>query len=157
MSAESKINKVLQTDLLMKTLVTVPTGGSSVAAINEQENKIGDTFSVALRALLQRWNGLDLEVIRLFACEGGVTEQIYRMQLPELRFKKMVCFGSDPSGFLFCEDRDGRVFSFDTDGGNLKKMADDIDSFFDRVVFGSDGIQFSGVEWLNELKSFGLA
>jgi hypothetical protein len=152
----TKVENVLQSDLLLKGLVVVPSAGASPASIQAEESAIEESLSSAFRHLLSRWNGLDLEVIRLFGCAGGVTEQLRRTQLPALIKQGYICIGSDPSGFRYCENREGHVFSFDTDGGRIKKLANSFDDFIERLVFGRDGEKFSGQDWADELRRAGL-
>mgnify|MGYP002630850404 CR=1 FL=1 len=134
----------------------MPLSGASRAVIQAEEAAIGHPLSAAYRSVLSRWNGLDLEVIRLFGCKDGVTERLQRMQTPVLAERHLICFGSDPAGFLYCEKRSGSVFSLDTKGGQLRELAGGFDDFMERIVFGRDADQFSGREWLDELRRAGL-
>lgn len=160
MSAVETIKKVLSSSLLDEDLVTIPGQGAEANEIAAAEEALGRTLSVQYKAMLSEWNGLDLEEIRLYGC--GKTDELIgnlaAQQLPEESGVPpgLVVIGSDPSGFVFLEAEDGGVWQLDTDGGELKQVSSDFDQFISRYVFGPDAHNFSGEEWLEELKSAGL-
>jgi hypothetical protein len=146
MSADVTIQKVLATNLLTSDLVVVP----DVGATNEQLSALasrGIHPSPALERVLRRWDGIDLDVIRIHDV----------MRIMQNEAEGYCLFGSDPSGFLYLEASDGSVVSFDTDGGGVTALAASFDEFIDDVVFGNRGAEFAGEEWLSELAAVGLA
>jgi hypothetical protein len=159
MSGVKTITRVLDSELLCADLIIVPVSGATPAAIADEETKLGRRISPKHRALLEQWNGLGLEVIRFFGC-GDETGEIGRLADFQIDvasgIEGALVIGSDASGFVYLEASDGRVVSFDTDGGTVKEIARDIDDFIDRVIFGADASQFAGHDWLEEIRDCGL-
>jgi hypothetical protein len=159
MSAVPTIETIVGTRLLVPELTIIPPRGATDDEIQEEEEKLGRSFCPDHAAVLRRWNGIALEVIRLFGC-GEAHREIGRMS--ELQITRdfgvdgAIAVGSDASGFVYLQSRDGRVFEFDTDGGKLEKLADSLDDFIDRLVFGADAATFGGDDWLQELREVGL-
>jgi hypothetical protein len=145
MSAEVTIQRVLATTLLTPELVVVPEHGVSQEQLSALEAR-GIRLSPSLQRVLRRWDGIDLDVIRvhdisrIMENEGGGD----------------CLFGSDPSGFLYMEAPDGSIVSIDTDGDGMTVVASSFDEFIDDLVFGARGAEFSGDEWLEELIAAGL-
>ncbi len=71
-------------------------------------------------------------------------------------FPGVVLFGDDPSGFIYGENKYGEILSFDTQSGNVKLIAADMEEFFTELLFGPDAARFAGQEWLEELRAAGL-
>jgi hypothetical protein len=67
-----------------------------------------------------------------------------------------IAIGSDAAGFIYLQSEEGRIFSFDTDGGTCGELAKSLDDLIDRVVFGPDAASFGGDRWLTELRSVGI-
>lgn len=67
-----------------------------------------------------------------------------------------IVVGSDPSGFVYLQAADQRVYSLDTDGGDFEQIAENLDDFFERLVFGPDAATFAGDDWLAELRKAGM-
>lgn len=146
MSAEVTIQKVLATNLLTSDLVVVPDVGATDEQLSDLASR-GIRPSPALERVLRRWDGIDLDVIRI--------HDVTRIMQNEA--EGYCLFGSDPSGFLYLEAPDGSVVSFDTDGEGVTVVAASFDEFIDDVVFGNRGAEFAGEEWLSELAAVGLA
>ena len=134
----------------------MPLEGAPEEAIAAEEAAVGRNFSFPYRDLLLRWNGINLEILRVFGCGATVKSQVRKMQIPSLRLKGLICIGSDPAGFLFCEDEHGAIFCYDTDGGRISDLAKDLDDFIDRLVFGPDAQLFAGAEWAQAIRNEGL-
>lgn len=58
---------VLAADLISADLIFVPERGASDAEIAAAEAQVGQRFSDALRRFLRRWNGINLDVVRIDA------------------------------------------------------------------------------------------
>ena len=107
-----KIKKILSSDLLIRELTIIPTRGASLNEIKEEENFITHPLSLPHKALLQIWNGIDLDVVRFYGC--GETENTLKtlrnnqISLP-IAVQKGIIIGSDPSGFLYIEDEKGHI------------------------------------------------
>jgi hypothetical protein len=163
MTAVSKIQRLLTPSvraarLISQHLSAIPATGASAEALRSAESKLQRTLSAQHRDLLLTWNGLDLDVIRIFGVPPltqGIKNLLEWQELvPE--GKGNIAFGGDASGFLYFESLDGSVLSWDHDGGEIKVMASCINEFIDEVVFGSRGDSFMGEEWLSRLRALGL-
>jgi hypothetical protein len=106
---------------------------------------------------LAQWNGLDLEVLRLYGVAPvppGIRELVVEQRhwegLPGL------VVGSDPAGFLYLEGSDGKVFVYDTDGGDVKLLCAGLDELFTVHVFGREAEAFGGTEWASEVRRVGI-
>ncbi|WP_146518990.1 hypothetical protein [Stieleria varia] len=104
--------------------------------------------SGSLAKLLRRWNGLDLDVIRIHAVGDSVDS------LPTVADS---CHGtviaSDPSGFRYVQLPDGSISSLDHDGGTLVSVAIDFDDFIGNYIFGNRAAEFCGDEWAADVAS----
>lgn len=143
--------EILSSDLLIRELTFIPERGASAAEINEEESEVGHAFSEAYRQFLSRWNGIDLDVLRLYGV-GVVDGRIHRLakeQSPEM--PHLVVIGSDPAGFVYAEDSNGSIYSLDHDGGEVKCVAQSFESFILDYVFGKDSADFGGDDWLAEV------
>jgi hypothetical protein len=159
MSAAEKIAAVVKANLLSPGLTIVPDRGASEDEIREEEAKLGTTLRQDHLEILRRWNGIALEVIRLFGC-GTAARTIGRLSDFQLKtvpkLVNGVVIGSDASGFVYVQKRDGQLISYDTDGGEVEYLAESIDDFFERLVFGPEAASFAGAEWLQELRDSGI-
>jgi hypothetical protein len=143
--------EILGSDLLLRELTFIPERGATAAEISEEESEIGHRFSEAYRQFLLRWNGINLDVIRLYGV-GQVDSRLHQLakeQIPEM--PHLVVIGSDPAGFVYAEDSRGAVLSLDHDGGEVKCVAQSFESFIVDYVFGKDSEEFGGEEWLAEV------
>ncbi|MFZ3320756.1 MAG: SMI1/KNR4 family protein [Usitatibacter sp.] len=164
MTAVSKIQRLLTPPvraarLISQDLSTIPAAGASAEALRSLESKLQRPLSAQHRDLLMTWNGLDLDVIRIFGVPPVVKGIYDLLEWQELvpEGEGNIAFGGDPSGFLYFESKSGSVLSSDHDGGETKVVASCINEFIDEVVFGARGDSFLGEEWLNELRALGLS
>jgi len=152
------IARVAAAGVLNPSLSTIASRGATASELEATESEIGRPLPKAYRTLLGRWNGLDLDVVRIFGCgavEAGLTS-LTEEQVDWPEVKGWIAIGSDPSGFIYFADKEGAILSYDTDGGDIEKCASDLDDFLGRLVFGSDAAQFCGEEWARELRKVGL-
>lgn len=143
---------ILETGALIRELIHVPRRGATEEEIREEESKAGRPFSEAYRRFLRRWNGMNLDVIRLFGM-GDVDSGVERWAhgwVPE-HIPHLLAIGSDPAGFVYAEDSDGAVYSIDHDGGEVSCVARDFDNFVVDYVFGKDSAYFGGVDWARDV------
>ena len=75
MNAVETISRVLGAGLLVQELTIIPPRGATVKEIREEEVVLGRSLYPDHVAILRRWNGIALEVIRLFGC-GAATGEI---------------------------------------------------------------------------------
>lgn len=141
---DALIDRVLAAGVLTESLVVLPPPAAA-ADIAEAEKRAGIAIPEALRALLQRWNGPDLDVIRFVPCS-------------ELRREpEGVLFATDPAGFMYFLQGSGHIAQLDTDGGGLEEVACDVNDFLGGFVFGSRSREFAGAQWEQEMRRVGLA
>lgn len=159
MSATDKIQAVLDAGLLTSQLMIIPTRGATEDEIRQEESLLGRALCPEHVAILRRWNGIALEVVRLFGC-GDSAGEVGRLSALQIKgdfgVDGPIVVGADASGFTYIQSADRRVFSLDTDGGEFKLLADNLDDFVERLVFGSDAASFAGQEWLSELRDAGI-
>jgi hypothetical protein len=138
------IERVLESGVLSKSMVELQSPATQFE-IEAAEYRLGMRLPVLLLTLLRRWNGASLDLIRLIPCD-------------ELELKSGgLYFANDPAGFQYLLDGDGAVLQLDTDGGEVKQLANDIQDFLAGLVFGPRGSEFAGDEWAAELRAAGLA
>jgi hypothetical protein len=163
MSAILKIRRLLEPDvrtsrLLDPELTVIPTSGASSEAIQAVETVLPRPLSTGHRELLLTWNGLNLDVLRVFGVPPtapGILDLLSFQQLvPPGR--GYIAIGNDPSGFLYFEHPSGLVSSFDHDGGTVSAVAVSVHDFIDNFVFGQGADRFLGREWLEELRALRL-
>src|SRR3984893_2190154 len=158
MAAVEVIEKVLGTlpaGPLMSSMVDVPARGARHEELAAEEKLLPRRLSGRHRDLLQRWNGINLDMIRVYGV-GQTDPAIMRLSRSQLDisqdFPGWIVFASSPAGFVYAEDSDGVIHSYDTQAmaspaGAAKVVASDIDDFFSRFVFGSDSDKFCEGDW----------
>lgn len=159
MRAIPVIERVVASGILIPELVVIPSGGATIEELATDASTLGRELSESHTALLRRWNGLNLDVIRLYGCGScpARTGQLVRMQLgPGTIANGSVAFGSDPAGFVYVETVKGQIQQLDSDGGAISALAEGLDDFLCRVVFGKDAAAWGGDEWFQELRDAGL-
>lgn len=139
------IERVLASPLLTPDLVYLPDLGA-------EESELVRVFNIPenlpLISLLRRWNGLDLEVIRIHGI-GNTSNG-----LPSVTTTRCgLVIASDPSGFHYIQLPDRTISSFDHDGGSPTHVANNVDDLLRNYVFGCRAASFSGDEWAAEIAS----
>ncbi|MEM1060659.1 MAG: SMI1/KNR4 family protein [Verrucomicrobiota bacterium] len=159
MTAVQTIEKALAANLLTSDLIKVPGIGASSVLIQKEERLLGRPLLPEHRRLLQRWNGIDLEVVRFYGCGEG-TDEVLRLSAARsemvVGIEGCLEIGSDAAGFVYIQGSNGSVYELDSDSGDYEFVAVGIDDFVGRLVFGSDAAQFAGDEWYLELKKAGM-
>lgn len=159
MTAVQTIERVLKSKILKESLTYVPGRGVTSQELMELSNKLPRTLSEAQLSLLKRWNGLNLDVVRVYGASptDGELRGLSEVQSgPLSEISGNVIFADDPSGFVYAETSTGEIISFDSSFGEVKTIAASLDDFFDRLVFGKDADQFAGKDWLSDLRDAGL-
>lgn len=155
MKAIAVIERALSAGALEPNLISVPSRGATDEEIEEEEALVGQRLSESHKTLLRRWNGIDLEVLRLFGCGPAATQR----RLSDATMTGVdaaVVIGDDPFGFVYFGASDGRIILLDTDGGAVEEVAADLDDFICRLVFGADAASFAGDDWFHELRVAGI-
>jgi hypothetical protein len=156
MSAVDKIDRVLRANVLRKGLTYIPQRGATDIEIAAANKALQRPLSTRHTALLRRWNGLNLEVVRLYGATEtpGEIRALAEAQLAMLAAtQRAIVFGDDPAGFVYAELTDGRIVLWDSDLGDIEVVAANMDEFFDRLVFGADADQFAGEGWRSRLEA----
>jgi hypothetical protein len=138
------VDRVVASGILSASLCEFP-APAALHDIETAEVRLGQKLPESLRSLLSRWNGANLDVLRLVACEG--------MEMRE----EGLYFANDPAGFMYFLDSSGAVVMLDTDGGGLRAVASDPVDLLTGYVFGARAREFAGEEWAQEIKAAGLA
>jgi hypothetical protein len=158
MTAVEIIERVLGTKVLHPSLIYVPGRGASAEEIAAVASKLPRALSPAHQGLLRRWNGLNLEVIRIYGTvESREIQGLADNQDESLSEEPgMIIFADSPTGIAYAEDADGIIVSYDFDGGDVSALAPDFDDFFVRLVFGKDSAEFCGEDWRQQLAASGV-
>lgn len=159
MSSVSIIEKVINSEVLLEEMLVLPKIGNSNEGFIQEETSLVRNLSDSHKSILRKWNGFNLDVIRLYGC-GVVHEELKRLSTcqtgPLTEREGVIVFGDDPVGFVYGEQVDGSILSEDTSTGDVKVIAKNMDDFFERLVFGVDAVEFGGIEWEDELKDAGV-
>ena len=148
---------VRSSGLFSDATLVVPTTGASESQLRGVYAQVGRALSKSHASVLASWNGLDLEVIRLFGVPpvpSGIRSLTAWSAVPAP--SGWLAFGSDPAGFLYFEDPEGTVHSFDHDGGTWTRIAPSLDAFISEIVFGPAAATFGGEKWLEALRNSGV-
>ncbi len=148
------IQKVINSDLLTEELCFIPNHGLSDKLLekwNYFEN-YGQKKSSSYIAFLKQWNGVDLDVIRFHGLSSD--KEILEIQLDQEH--SLLVIASDPAGFLYGFNNEGKVFSLDTDSNIKKCVAESFDDFVLVFLFGCRAQDFLGSEWQKQLKQIGI-
>lgn len=154
------IEKVLSSGLLLEPLTYIPANGANHIELSVLNDALPKPLSAAHKSILQKWNGLNLDVIRLYGASAisgelkGLTES--QDNVPISFSDGYIVFGDDPAGFVYLEDDEGRIWSLDTEIQVTSLIAIDMDDFFQNYLFGLKGFEFGGENWMLELRSAGL-
>jgi hypothetical protein len=159
MKAITIIEKAISSCVLLEDMTVIPLSGSSESDIMEEERLLSRSLSSSHKSLLKKWNGVNLDVIRLYGC-GSVHEEFKRLSTCQTGVLAEsvgnIVFGDDPSGFMYAEKSDGKILSVQTSVGEIKEIAENLDDFFERFVFGKDAKEFGGEDWVKELMDAGM-
>jgi hypothetical protein len=137
--------KLVASDVLINSMVTLPSLGASVSELRDVEQRIGVVLDPELSTFLKAFNGACLDVIRIYSCQ--------KLRVTELGLE----FASDPSGFVYYIVSSGDVLYEDTDGGEIKQVAGSVQDFFHSYLFGKRSAEFAGEEWHQVLVQAGIA
>lgn len=154
------IEKVISSGLLLQPLTYIPTQGANPSELLMLDDSLPKPMSNAHKTILQKWNGLNLDVIRLYGASPTPGELNGLAESQEgvlISFNDgYIVFGEDPAGFIYLEDGEGRIWSLDSEIQVSSLIARDMDDFFQNYLFGLKGFEFGGENWMQELRSAGL-
>jgi len=151
MSAVEVIRRVLSAKFLSPSLTYIPEKGASSGDIELVESQINRCLSDQHRKLLESWNGINLDVLRVYGATPTRDELKGILSVQEIldheSGQRLTAFCESPAGLIYFEDADSGILMLDLDGGDIEKVAFSIDDFFERFVFGKDAAQFAGEDW----------
>jgi len=159
-----RIRKVINSGILESGFPRIPSNGASEAMIKKEEEKLPRKLSLQHKEFLKNWNGANLDFIRVLGThpvESEFMEELAKENKEWEDVKKEVgensiYFANDITGFMYFELEDGSIVYLDTDGGEIKKVADDMNDFFLNYIFGKRADEYGDTEWLDELKEAGI-
>lgn len=159
MSSVTIIEKAIASGVLIEGLTIMPSRGATDVEIVKEEAALPRPLSKQHREILKRWNGMNMDILRLYGC-GNVHEELRRLSEAQIvifsSVENEIVFGDDPAGFMYAEGVDGSIHSVQVSTGEEKKLAVSLDDFFERLVFGQDAKEFGGTDWQEELADCGL-
>ncbi len=145
------LEKILKSNLLIKELVTIP-DSADVGSIMEEQKIIGKKFSNEHIELLKHYNGIDLDVIRFYGV-GVTIKPIKRLARNQDDLdSEYIAIGDDPAGFTYIQDKAGKIYSIDSEAGEIKYLTSSLSELITCYIFGKDASQFGGKDWEDELK-----
>jgi len=153
--AIAKIEQVICSGVLLEGLTFVPIHGATNAEISAAEVAVSRPISDSHKVLLRRWNGLNLDVIRVFGCDPSENE-VRNLADCQRADSNNTVFGDDPAGFAYSEAPDGKIYCHDSDPKSQHLVADDLELFFTSYVFGAGAELFGGEDWVAELVESGV-
>ena len=148
------IQKIIDSDLIIKELCFIPKQGVSVLGLEKWNffKDYGQENSSSYILFLKKWNGIDIDVIRFFGVSSNEN-------IPEIKFDQehsLLIIASDPAGFLYGMDNEGKIYSLDTESNTKKLIAPSFDDFILQFVFSSTSQDFLGIDWCLQLKEIGI-
>lgn len=138
-----KIKLAIETGLFNKDLCSL-IAPPSMTEINNHSKSFPFPLSEDHIDLLQQWGGSGLDEIRINSLDRVECDGSY------------IAFANDYNGYIFKYNRLGHVYVEDTDGGDVKQLADSITDFINNVLLGKNCVEFYGVVWLDDLKNHKL-
>lgn len=138
-----KIKLAIETGLFNNDLCSLVTPPSMTEIINHSKS-FPFPLSEEHIELLQQWGGSGLDEIRINSLERVECEDGF------------IAFANDYNGYIFKYNQLGHVYVEDSDGGDVKQLADSIADFIHNVFLGENCVDFYGVDWLDDLKKHKL-
>jgi hypothetical protein len=145
MDYRSLVEHLVSGRVLKSSLVVLPSDRASADELIAVQRQLGSPIDRGLLDFYSAWNGADLDVIRVYGANKLRKDQFG------------LVFGSDPSGFVYRFNDLGKVTQQDTDGGDIRVVAENFDDFIFGFVFGPRAAEFAGAKWLRDLHDAGIA
>jgi len=159
MSAVSIIEKAINSEVLLEDMLVLPIKGSDNDMFAREEINLVRSLSEMHKSILRKWNGFNLDVVRFYGCDA-THEELKRLSNcqtgPLVELDGVIVIGDDPAGFVYGEQANGKILMEDTSSGEVIEVAEDLDDFFERFVFGVDAANFGGADWADELRDANL-
>lgn len=155
MKSIAVIERVLRSGVLLSEMLIVPCRGATSEELASEQELLGISLCSEHITLLRRWNGIGLDVLRLFGCgvHSSKVGRLSDLQVPSIQGRRGgLVIGTDPAGFVYSQEASGSIWQLDTDSGARKQVAPSMDDWLGRVVFGEGASEFGGLEWVEELR-----
>jgi hypothetical protein len=154
------IEIIIESGVLSDGLVDISANGATSGELAQLETLVGRPLCEDHRALLLRWNGADLDVVRILPVAStsdreSIVSAFTYIHFPP-RVSKPIPLASDPAGFVYYETESGEVWVWDHDGGSNELVATDVREFFTELVFGRRASEFIDQQWHEELVQAGI-
>lgn len=156
-----RIKNVIDAGLLDDGFPRIPSEGATDEMIKKEEKKINRPLSKYHKILLKKWNGINLDFIRIYGVHKTENEFInelakeYKEWFEEIISEiegNPIFFADDASGTMYFELEDGRIVELDSEFSGLDVITTDMRDFFLNYLFGERANEYLGDEWLQELK-----
>lgn len=160
-----KIENVIRADLLSKNLSDIPLYGVTDEMIQEEEKKLNRPLSNYHKQFLKRWNGANLDFIRVYGVHRTENEFIKELAIEYKEWIEEIIsdiegnpifFADDTAGFMYFELEDGKIVELDSEFSGLNIIADNMRDFFLNYLFGERANEYMGDEWKQQLKKKGI-
>ncbi len=160
-----RIEKVIESGLLSKGLSDISSYGATEDMIKEEEKKLNRLLSNYHKEFLKRWNGANLDFIRIYGVNKTENEFIKELAKEYEEWTEEIIsdiegnpifFADDAAGFMYFELEDGRIVYLDPEFTGLYPVASDMRDFFLNYLFGERSDECSGEEWKEQLKEKGV-
>jgi len=159
-----RLEKVIGSGILNQGFPRISKNGATEAMIESEEKNLSRPLSEQHKALLRKWNGSNFDFIRVLGTHPVENDFLKELAKEYIEWKeivdevgdKAIYFANDITGFMYFELEDGTIVLLDTDGGGIRKKAEDMNDFFLNFLFGERADEYAGSEWLDELKEYGI-
>lgn len=156
-----RIESIINSSLLNDGFLRIPLEGATDKMIEEEEKKLNRPLSEYHKILLKKWNGANLDFIRVYGVHKTENEFIKELAIEYQEWIEEIIneiegnpifFADDVAGFMYFELEDGRIVHLDSEFTGLYPVANDMSDFFLNYLFGERADEYMGKEWKQKLK-----
>lgn len=156
-----RIESIINGGLLSDGFLRISLKGATDEMILKEEKKLNRPLSNYHKQFLKRWNGANLDFIRIYGVHKTENEFINELAIEYEKWIEEIIseiegnpifFADDPAGFMYFELEDGRIVELDPEFTGLNPIATDMRDFFLNYLFGERANEFIGDEWKQQLK-----
>ncbi len=157
-----RIENIINSGLLNDGFPRIPSKGATEEMIEEEEKKLNRPLSEIHKIFLKKWNGANLDFIRVYGVYKTENEFIKELAVEYKEWTEEIIddiegnpifFADDVGGFMYFELEDGRIVQLDPEFTGLYPVALDMRDFFLNYLFGKRANEYLGDEWLEKLKA----
>jgi len=156
-----RIKNIINSGVLDDGFPRISSEGATDDMIEKEEKKLNRSLSNYHKQFLRRWNGANLDFIRVYGVHKTENEFIkelakeYEEWIEEIISDiegNPIFFADDASGTMYFELEDGRIVELDPEFTGLNVIAEDMQDFFLNYLFGERANEYMGDEWKQKLK-----